>query len=452
MSGVGFAQRKDLFPVEGMKNRTAALNRFVAHIPRRTRLIFAFLILLSLLLSNGRVINQVDSTPASLLSVAILFDRSVTFDGIIERLGGEVPAQIVKTRRGFVSYYPIMSGLMALPIYAPVIGVMELVASPTPQRLAHFVVGFQKVPAATIAALAVLVFWRLCEAVEFPTRLSMCLALWFAFGSELFSIGAMALWQHGPGTLAVVAAVDAQVRLRNNPTTTQALVLSALCGLAIAIRPTNVLIVGPFGLLGLTQNPRLWLPLFVPMAGIVALLMAYNLYFFGGALGGYTSEEGGFAIGNLAQGLLGLLFSPGRGLLVYFVVTGLAAAALVIRPHTFTDPTAIAAIFSVVVTVLFYSSYQGWCGAQSYGPRYLSEIEPFILLLFGLAWQRMSRPLQRSFLIAAFSLLPLGIFVQGVGVYSVAAIRWSGPSWDMADNPIFRGLHITPAQGYYSSC
>jgi hypothetical protein len=429
-----------------MKNGIAALNRFVARIPRRARLIYAFLIVLSLLLSNGRVINQVDSTPASLLSVALLFDRSLTFDGIIERLGGEIPAQIVKTRRGFVSYYPIMTGLMALPIYAPVIGMMELVASPSPQQLVHFVVGFQKVPAAVIAALAALAFCRLCEAVEFPSRLSMCLTLWFAFGSELFSVGAMALWQHGPGTLAVVAAVDVQVRLRNRPTTAQALVLSALCGLAIAIRPTNVLIVGPFGLLGLMQHPRLWLPLFVPVAGTVALLMIYNLYFFGTALGGYTMEEGGFAIGNLAPGLLGNLFSPSQGLLVYFIVAAVAVVALVVRPRTLADPTAIAAIFSVAVIVLFYSSYQGWWGGQYYGPRYFSEIEPLILLLFGLAWQRMSRPLQRGFLITAFSLLPLGIFVQGVGVYSVAAIRWSGKPWDMPDNPIFRGLHITSSQ------
>jgi len=240
---------------------------------------------------------------------------------------------------------------------------MELLGSPSPRQWVEFAVPFQKLPAAVFAVFAVLAFWRLCEAVEFPSRLSLCLTLWFAFGSELFSTGAMALWQQGPGTLAVIAAVDAQVRLRNRPSTTLALALSTFCGLAIAIRPTNVLIVAPFGLLGLAQQPRLWLPLFAPLAVTLALLIAYNLYFFGVPLGGYAGQPSMVAIANLAQGLLGLLFSPGRGLLIYFIVTVVAVAALVTRPRTLTDPTAIAAIFGVAASILLFSCCRVWWGA-----------------------------------------------------------------------------------------
>ena len=345
-----------------VKNGIASFHGLIARMPRRARFIYAFLILLSLFLSNGRVINQVDSTPASLLPVALLVDGSLTYDGIIEGLGGRLPTLFPKTKHGFASYYPITTGLMALPIYAPVIGIIELLGSPSPRQWVEFAVPFQKLPAAVFAVLAVLAFWRLCKAVEFPSRLSLCLTLWFAFGSELFSTGAMALWQQGPGTLAVIAAVDAQVRLRNRPSTTLALALSTFCGLAIAIRPTNVLIVAPFGLLGLAQQPRLWLPLFAPLAVTLALLIAYNLYFFGVPLGGYAGQPSMVAIANLAQGLLGLLFSPGRGLLIYFIVTVVAVAALVTRPRTLTDPTAIAAIFGVVASILLFSCYRVWWG------------------------------------------------------------------------------------------
>ncbi len=437
-----------------VKNGIAAFDHFIARIPARARLIYAFLILLSLFLSNGRVINQIDSTPASLLPVALLVDGSLTYDGIIQGFGDRVPEEIFpKTSHGRASFWPITTGLMAVPIYAPFIGAMELFVSPSPRQWIKFALDFQKLPAAVFAALAVLAFWRLCEAVEFPYRLSICLTLWLAFGSELFSTGAQALWQHGPGTLAVVAAVDAQVRLSNRPTTTKALVLSAFCGLAIAIRPTNVLIVGPFGLLGLMQHPRLWSPLIAPVVGTVALLIAYNLYFFGAALGGYAWAPSAVAAANVVHGLPGLLFSPGRGLLIYFSITVVAVAALALRPRTLTDPTAAAAIFGVMATFLFFSCFRGWWGGYSYGPRYLSEIEPLILLLTGVAWRRMNRPLQRGFLAVAFGLLLFGVLVQAVGVYSVAAIRWNGqplsvdqfPSrlWDVADNPIFRGLHVS---------
>jgi hypothetical protein len=439
------------------KSRIAAFGRFIARMPPRARLIYAFLILLSLFLSNGRVIGQTDSIPASLLPVALLVGGSVTYDGIIEGLGrGEAPDGFVKTTHGLVSAYPIMTGLMALPIYAPVIAMMRLFASPSPEDWVKFAWRFQKLPAAVFATLAVLAFWRLCEALEFPRSLSTCLTLWLAFGSELFSVSAQSLWQHSPGMLAVIATVDAQVRLRNHPTTAQALVLSSFCGLAIAIRPTNVLIVGPFGLLGLMQQPRLWLPLLAPVATVLTLLTAYNLHFFGAELGGYAWAAGTIVIGNLAQGLPGLLFSPGRGLLIYFVVTAVAAAALALRPRTFTDPTAAAAVVGAVASFLLFSCFPWWWGGWSYGPRLLSEIEPLVLVLLGLAWREMDRPLRRALLAAAFGLLPFGILVQAVGVYSVAAVNWNGQPvnvdqavsrlWDVADNPIFRGLHISSSR------
>jgi hypothetical protein len=59
-------------------------------------------------------------------------------------------------------------------------------------------------------------------------------------------------------------------------------------------------------------------------------------------------------------------------------------------------------------------------------------------------------------LAAAFGLLPFGILVQAVGVYSVAAVDWNGKPvnvdqavsrlWDVSDNPIFRGLHMSSSR------
>ena len=335
----------------------------------------------------GSLVKSIPFLPRSCRS--LLVEGSLTYDGIIEGLGrGKAPEGFVKTTHGLVSFFPIMTGLMALPIYAPVIAIMRLLASPSPQDWVKLAWRFQKLPAAVFATLAVLAFWRLCEAIEFPSSLSICLTLWLAFGSELFSVGAQSLWQHGPGMLAVIATVDAQVRLRNHPTTRQALVLSTFCGLAIAIRPTNVLIVGPFGLLGLVQQPRLWLPLFAPVAAALALLIAYNLHFFGVELGGYAWVPRTVAIGNLGQGLPGLLFSPGRGLLIYFVVTAVAAAALALRPRTLTDPTAAAAVFGAVATFLLFSCFPWWWGglvlrpAISLGDR---ATHPAV------AWSRLAR-------------------------------------------------------------
>ena len=72
-----------------------------------------------------------------------------------------------------------------------------------------------------------------------------------------------------------------------------------------------------------------------------------------------------------------------------------------------------------------------------------------------LAWRGMSEGLRRGFLVALFALLPYGILVQAVGVYSTAALKWNGDPvsvdqatwrvWDVADNPISRGLGLSRA-------
>jgi hypothetical protein len=425
----------------------------IRRIPRRRLMLWGFLAVFLVYLSNDRVVGGIDSRPSSLLPVAVLVKGSLTFDGMIDGLGGGTePNGFRRTAHGLVSYYPIATGLLAVPFYAPVVGVMALVSSPSSEDWVRFAWNFQKLPAAVFAALAVLVFWRLCEAAEFPPALCLGLTLWFAFGSELFSVGAQTLWQHGPGTLAMVAAMNAQLRLRQRPSFGGALALSTFCALAVAIRLPNVMFAGPFGLIGLRQNPRLWLPLFLPALILLGLWLAYNLYFFGGVLGNYGWATGRIQASTWETGLPGLLWSPGRGLIVYFSACALAGVALALRPRTFANPTGAAAAVAVVAAFLFYAGYDVWWAGWCYGPRYLSEIEPAILLLLGLAWRGMAERLQRGFLIAIFALLPLGILVQAVGVYSPAAFAWnyvpadidhaSWRLWDVADNPILRGLGL----------
>jgi len=305
----------------------------------------------------------------------------------------------------------------------------------------------------------VVMFWRLCELIELSQPLSLGLTAFFAFGSEMFSIGAQSLWQHGPGTIAILGAVMAHRRFQTQPRLTDALAFSAWCGLAIAIRPTNLLVVVPFAAAALWRRPRLIAPLAMPAVAITGVLVADNLYFFGNILGGYNGEQGHVALSNLADGLPGLLFSPGFGLFIYFPVTFVAVGLLVSRPRMLADPTVRSASAAMLLIITLVAARLGWAGGFSYGPRYLSEIEPLILLLVGLGWQHIGPAARRSLALACFGfLLPYSILVQAVGVYSPSAWKWSyttipgyggsvGPErvWDFVDNPITRGLHITSA-------
>lgn len=432
----------------------AGVTRLFDRMSRRRRFAYAFLALVGVYLANGRVAGEVDCLPAALLPIAVLVDGSLTYDGIIAGLErGPVPAGFSQSPHGLVSVFPVATGLLAIPFYAPAVIAKALLSSPTLPGWVNFAWRYQKVPAAIVGALTVLIFWRLCEDNDMPAHLALGLTLWLAFGSELYSTGAQALWQHGPGTLAVVGAMQAQARLRRRATAGVALTLSFFCGLAIVVRPTNALVVGPFGLLGLKESPRHWLSLLLPGAVLVALQLAYNLHFYAAVLGNYAWAPSQLAFANLAEGLLGLLVSPGRGLLVYFSVAGLASAALILRPRTLLHPAAGAACLAIVASTTFAASYHQWWGGWSYGPRFLSEIEPAILLLLGLAWMGLSPRAQRGLLVLLFALLPFGILVQAVGAYDNSATTWTSIPvnvddapwrfWDVADNPISRGLGLS---------
>src|SRR5579859_8150437 len=82
---------------------------------RRRLLISLFLASLAIYLSNARII-AVDSAANSLLPVALLTRGSLTFDGLVDP--SPLPPTYAATPRGIVCYYPIATGLMAVPIYA----------------------------------------------------------------------------------------------------------------------------------------------------------------------------------------------------------------------------------------------------------------------------------------------------------------------------------------------
>jgi hypothetical protein len=435
--------------------RTLALFAAIWRASRTRTVICLFVASLALFLSNGRIVAQIDSGPNSLLPIALMTRGALTFDGLIEpNNNGRPPDAFLQTRHGIASLFPIAAGIVALPIYAGPVAVKALIASPSPAEWVSFGYHFQKIAAAIIAAITVVAFWQLCELLGMSRLLSLGLVAFFALGSEIFSIGAQSLWQHGPGTLAIISAVYAQVRLRRRPSIMDALFFSAWCGLAVAIRPSNIVILASFALAALWQRPRLILPLVGPAVVILALTALYNLHFFADPLGGYAMHRHHFSLEWLPQGTAGLLFSPSRGLLIYFPAALVAAGLLLAKPKVLSDLVARAMAASVLLTIPFMGSYVIWWGGYSYGPRMLSEIEPLILLLLGLAWPHFSATARRPLAIACFGImLPYTVMVQAVGVYSVSAWKWNGAPvdvllaperlWDFVDSPIARGLQVT---------
>jgi hypothetical protein len=150
-------------------------------------------------------------------------------------------------------------------------------------------------------------------------------------------------------------------------------------------------------------------------------------------------------------GLAGLLFSPSRGLLVYCPFVVFAAVGIGAwwkgAYRKFSWLLAVSAIFCVA-TLATVSAWPMWWGGHCWGPRLLTEMTPFLILLMVPA---MDMVIARRWLGRVFACLLLySISLQFVGTFFYPNGYWEDlpvnadfhPQrfWDWSDNPIRRSI------------
>jgi len=119
------------------------------------------------------------------------------------------------------------------------------------------------------------------------------------------------------------------------------------------------------------------------------------------------------------------LVSPNRGLLVYTPAAALALPAFRLwrTPHGWLAYLP----FGIVGYLLLYSAWFGWWGGYCFGPRFLTDTLPAIILCMAGPVERLwRRPAGRA---AVATLVGWGFLVQIVGVY------YADKSWDVAPLP-----------------
>jgi len=139
--------------------------------------------------------------------------------------------------------------------------------------------------------------------------------------------------------------------------------------------------------------------------------------------GGFTNFGYGY-YGSLAthdgwRGLIGLLISPGTGLLFYFPIAILLPLG---AKYMYKENRALFLLFGSVfilnwinIGTLSYSSEPvSWSGGPSWGPRYLIPVLPFIVLMTGYVFLHLRRKIFLKSIIV--SLCVLGFFVNLTGV------------------------------------
>ena len=408
------------------------------------------LLLFALAFSNLHDIWSPDVLPNALLPFTLLREGDVDYDEFVfrpaastdpprqgaggpERIDSEAyffracgvstatePPRVPRSRGGppapgpndrVCSVFPPGMGLLALPFFLPaVVTGAEALDLGMLLRVGH-------VAAAAIEVLATLLLWAVLRRLV-SERAALLLVLLYFLGTSVRTVSSQALWQHAGVHLALMCAL--WLVLVERPLSARRSVLAGLAlGLGGVVRQTTavvaLVITGP-GARGAL------LALAGAAAGIIPLL-AFNWIAYGSPVEqGYGSKP--FDTPAL-EGLAGLLFSPSRGLFIYepwalLALGGLVAARLS-RGHIAGRLGMLLLMWALLVFV--YSTYAEWWGGRVFGPRFLDDLAPVLIL--GLAWAirqgGFRTPLTRGllWLSAAWSLL----------LFNAAALVYD-QSWD----------------------
>ena len=365
----------------------------------------AFAFPLAIYLFGLRYVGSGDTEPAERLPIALLRDGRLTFEAFVDP-AKPLPYWYRHERGGVVSNYPILPGLLNVPVFAAarLFGV-DLEARRTTLSM---------VTAAAISALSVVFLFLALERFCATRRRAFGFAMVYAFATCVWSVTSRGLWQHGPSLLFLTASLWLLGKEGRRASALCAVFLS----LAVVTRPINAVLVAPLAVFLLWSRPR---DRVASLAGGLAPLALHSVYAwidwgspFSLAQVNPIPEAANFG-GNPLVGLAGLLVSPSRGLFVFspiFLFSLLALPGVVRRRRE--DPVPFCLAVGALALLLVVSTWTMWWGGHSFGYRLLIETLPALTVLLALAWENgvLRKPAPR----AAFAVcLAWSVFVNFLG-------------------------------------
>ncbi len=353
--------------------------------------------------------------------------------------------------------YPIGPTFVALPFVAVVEGATKILNSVDLYALSKqsILLDLDMFVACVTVAGAVM-FIYLTTRLFLPNHLSLLIAFIIAFCTTALSTASRGLWQHGPSMLMLAATIYALLRASRSD---KFLILAGFClAFAYIIRPTNslsVIILSLYVLISFRQK----IVLFLLGAVIIALPFFYANYtvysspfapyFFSRFAASFNTE-------TIFEGLAGTLISPARGLFIFSPVLLLSLVGVVIKLR---GRSMIRLDVCLVLIIVFHwvliSSIRDWKGGFSYGPRYMTDILPylafFLIPFFARlpAWPTATVRLATGFLVVTM-LISLVIHVRGAADFRTQ--QWNSlpvnvdefPErvWDWSDLQFLRGWDV----------
>lgn len=362
-----------------------------------------------------------DVLPARYLPLSILREFNLDLDEFPGLNRQRLPYFLQEINGHIVSAYPPWAALPAVPIYLlPVLGGI----SPD----SPFVAGLERVTAALVTALSAAV---LCAALRRLTAapIAWSVALIYGLGTSSLSVSSQELWQHGPSQLWLALMVYWLIRGIREPRATPIAVGSL--AMAIITRPSNLLIALPIAAYMILERRAAIRSCLLWALPPLLLFVGYNTVYFGapfttgfGALvvtpGWFIRDAASFA-NPLHAGLMGLLFSPARGLLIYSPVLVFAVWGMVLVWRAPELRVLRYLSLSPLPLLVVAAKWGMWWGGHSVGPRLLADLMPILCVY-------LYPPLQAASVRPVLRYMVVSLSAWSVGLHGLGAV--SDGSWN----------------------
>jgi len=366
--------------------------------------------------ANFRSISAGDTYPARYLPFAIVQYHTVFLDPIARVAAqGRGPAAFWMLPRPdghIMSLYPIVVPVLIAPLYLPAVGYLHL-RGWTDARLDHVAKVMEKLSASFLAALSAALLYLLLRR-RAKSRVALLLTLAYAFGTTTWVVSSQALWQHGMAELLVIGAL---LLLTAPCTAPRTLAAGLLIGLIAANRPPDAILGAALGVYGLfwAASRRKAALLTAAAALPMVLVLFYNVRVAGNIGGGYgVIGSARFFQHDLLPGVGGLLVSPTRGLLVFSPFLLFLILAWRHLPDDREEQRLTLAMSAGIVLQLLLYAKVDWRGGLSWGPRYMTDILPFLMWMLVPVVAALRGAGRAIFLIAA----GVAVAIEAIGAFS----------------------------------
>jgi hypothetical protein len=312
----------------------------------------------------------------SMLAVA---ESMVTRHNLTVPIGLGIPG---RDGQIYSSWYPLQS-LLSVPAVLAASGASRLLHLPLHFVSAAFAGVMPAVFTAATVALVALISLQLGSTLEGARRAALC----FAAGT-IAMVYARTFYAEPLLTLLAAGGIYL-VFVRSKRT----ILLAALVALfAVLAKPTGILLGPALSAYLLLKKTPTGLGLMPAVGGGLGLLLyfLYNLLRFGDPL--TFGQPWIFSLSALPQGIAGLLFSPGRGIIWYCPAA--IVAILGFRKAWKTKPLEALLIAALFVGFLgLHSAFLNWHGGWSWGPRFLLPVLPGVMALTSLLEKKAAKGL-----------------------------------------------------------